>query len=273
MFKDAPYALMTMGVAILFSIIYLFGGKADYKPGQRGRRRFLSFAAGISVGYVFVHVLPGLGAIHDLQMQSQSDFHIVFPQYSVYLWTMVGFLIFYGLEVMVVKPGRVTETGSDDNGGAISWKPWSWKPWSWKPWSWKPWVHIGGFALYAWLLTYLMIWTGRGSLAIFLYAVAMGMHLFTITCGLSSRYKMLYDRRGAILLSLASMAGWAFGLFLKIPDELLLDLVAVVAGGVIVNAAIAELPKEKEGRYWAFLAGAFFYTALLMTLSHFEHGG
>ena len=263
MFKDAPYALMTMSVAILFSIIYLFGGKAAYKPGQRGRRRFLSFAAGISVGYVFVHVLPGLGAIHDLQMQSQSDFHIVFPQYSVYLWTMVGFLIFYGLEVMVVNKYKATEEVTDSHRDTAPWRQWPWKPW----------VHIGGFALYAWLLTYLMIWTGRGSLAIFLYAVAMGMHLFTITCGLSSRYKMLYDRRGAILLSLASMAGWAFGLFLKIPDELLLDLVAVVAGGVIVNAAIAELPKEKEGRYWAFLAGAFFYTALLMTLSHFEHGG
>ena len=52
-----------------------------------------------------------------------------------------------------------------------------------------------------------------------------------------------------------------------------MNLVAVVAGGVIVNTAIAELPKEREGRYWSFLTGAAVYTALLLTLSHFEKGG
>ncbi|MCJ7501114.1 hypothetical protein MUP29_12765 [bacterium] len=55
-----PSALITLSVALLFVAIFLFGGRAAYRPGQRGRRRFLSFAAGISVGYTFVHVLPGL---------------------------------------------------------------------------------------------------------------------------------------------------------------------------------------------------------------------
>ena len=40
-----------------------------------------------------------------------------------------------------------------------------------------------------------------------------------------------------------------------------------------VNAAIAELPKEREGRYWYFLTGAVGYAALLVILSHFEKGG
>ena len=54
---------------------------------------------------------------------------------------------------------------------------------------------------------------------------------------------------------------------------ILVNLVAVVAGGVIVNTSIAELPKEREGRRWSFLAGAMVYTALLLILSHFEKGG
>jgi hypothetical protein len=49
-----------------------------------------------------------------------------------------------------------------------------------------------------------------------------------------------------------------------------LNGVAFVMGGVVVNAAIAELPKEKEGRYWSFLTGAVSYTALLMLLSRVE---
>jgi hypothetical protein len=35
----------------LFAGIFLFGGRLAFQPGQRGRRRFLSFA-GIAVGIV-----------------------------------------------------------------------------------------------------------------------------------------------------------------------------------------------------------------------------
>jgi uncharacterized membrane protein YdcZ (DUF606 family) len=49
-------------------------------------------------------------------------------------------------------------------------------------------------------------------------------------------------------------------------------MAAIVAGGVIVNAAIAELPKEREASFWSFLVGAVAYTALLLTLSHFDKG-
>ena len=131
-------------------------------------------------------------------------------------------------------------------------------------------MHIGGFALYAWMLTYVMVWKGHETLALCLYGVAMGMHIFPIACNLSSHYQAAYDRRGAFLPALASLAGWASGLVLDIPKPILVNLVAVVAGGVIVNTAIAELPKESEGRYWVFPDGATVYTALLLILSHFE---
>jgi hypothetical protein len=68
------------------------------------------------------------------------------------------------------------------------------------------------------------------------------------------------------------VAGWAAGLTLGIPDAAVMDMMAIVAGGVIVNAAIAELPKERRASFWSFCAGAVAYAALLLTLSHFEHG-
>jgi len=251
-------AFTSLSVALLFAAIFLFGGRAAYRPGQRGRRRFLSFAAGISVAYIFVHVLPTIQMIREIGTQSSSDFKMLFPEYSVYLWTMAGFLVFYGLETMAASPQRSIENHAGNDGGAASWQPW---------------VHISGFALYAWLLTYMMVWTGKGNLTLCLFAVAMGMHIFTITCSLSSHYHQVYDRRGAYLLALASLAGWASALTLNIPTPVVLNLVAFVCGGVVVNAAIAELPKEREGRYWFFLTGALVYTALLLILSHFEKGG
>jgi zinc transporter ZupT len=249
---------MTLSVALLFAAVFLFGGRLAYQPGQRGRRKFLSFAAGISVAYTFVHVLPAIHAIREFDTHSPIAFQRWFPEYSVYLWTMAGFLVFYGLETMVAKPCLGPEHSAAHDGGAPPWQSW---------------VHIGGFALYAWILTYVMVWTGKAKLGLCLYAVAMGLHLFPITCSLSTHYQAMYDRRGAWLLALASLAGWACGLVLDIPKSIVLNLVAVVVGGVIVNAAIAELPREKEGRFWFFLAGAVVYTALLLTLSHFEKGG
>jgi hypothetical protein len=253
-----PSTLMTLGVALLFAGIFLFGGRAAYRPGQRGGRRFLSLAAGISVAYIFVHVLPTLHVIRELQRQSPNNFKMLFPEYSVYLWTLAGFLVFYGLETMVASPRQGPENRGGDGGGAAPWKPW---------------MHMGGFALYTWILTYMMVWTGKGALALCLFAVAMGMHIFTIACSLSSHYHEVYDHRGAFLLALASLAGWASAMTLNLPDSLMLTLVAFVCGGVVVNAAIAELPKEREGRYWSFLTGATVYTVLLVILSHFEKVG
>jgi len=255
--EHVAHPLLTLSVALLFAAIFLFGGRAAYRPGQKGRRRFLSFAAGISVAYTFVHVLPALGAIQDLQTEHPTGFYRLFPEYSVYLWTMAGFLIFSGLETMAAR-FRGAPENSPDHGR--------------DPASWQRWVHLGGFAGYAWVLTYFMVWTGKGFLAVGVFAVAMGVHLFPITCGLHAHYQAVYDRRGTFLLALASLAGWACGVTLSIPRPILFNLVAIVAGGVIVNSAIAELPKEKEGRFGFFLTGAVVYATLLLTLSHFEHG-
>lgn len=253
-----PNALLPLMVAMLFASIFLFGGRASYRPGQRGRRRFLSFAAGISVGYTFVHVLPALGEMRDIVTESPTGVHRLFPAYSVYLWTMAGFLFFYALETMVARPPCGQEHSAGEGDGATRWQAW---------------VHIGGFAIYAWLISYLMVWTGKSTLALCLYGVAMGLHIFPIACNLSAHYQAVYDRRGAFLLALAVLAGWAIGLALNIPKSILVNLVAIVAGGVILNTSIAELPKEKEGRFWAFLTGATAYTALLLIMSHFEKGG
>ena len=246
-------------IALLFAAIFLFGGRLAYRPGDRSYWRFLSFAAGIAVAYVFVDVMPSLGRMRDIVMETPGGFQRAFPEYSVYLWAMAGFLVFYCLETMVTGAQRSPEDHGEGHGGGAA--------------PWKAWLHIGGFAAYAWMISHIMVWKLHDTLALCLYGVAMGMHIFPVACNLTSHYREAYDHRGAYLLVLATLAGWVTGLLLDIPKPILVNLVAVVVGGVIGNTAIAELPKEGEGRRWPFLAGALVYTALLLILSHFEHGG
>jgi hypothetical protein len=245
-------------IALLFAAIFLFGGRLAYRPGHRSYWRFLSFAAGIAVAYVFVDVMPALGRMRDIVLENPGGFQRVFPEYSVYLWAMAGFLGFYCLEAMATGAPQSSENHAKDHGGAASWKAW---------------LHIGGFATYAWMISHIMVWKLHDTLALCLYGVAMGMHIFPVACNLSSHYRELYDRRGASLLVLATLAGWVTGLLLHIPKPVLVNLVAVVVGGVIMNTTISELPKPGEERRWPFLTGALVYTALLMILSHFEKGG
>jgi hypothetical protein len=245
---NAPLAL---GVAVLFAVIYLSVRRARDVSAGSSRERFLSFASGISVAYVFVHVLPGLARVQDFLQDSATGFKGLFPEYNVYLWTMGGFLVFSGLGVLDARSRPETEDGERGP-------------------RWLGRVEIGGFAAYAWLLTYLMVWTGKGTLALCLYAVAMAMHVFPIASNLRSHYPSLYETRGAFLLAGASLAGWACAVTLDIPSSVIVILVAFVAGGVIVNGAIAELPRDGEHRYAPFLAGTVIYTAILLTLSHFE---
>ena len=253
MATSESHLLSTLAVAVLFAAIFLFGGRGGSVSGRIGHRQFLSFAAGVSVAYIFVHVLPALQMIREFDAHAVSD-SMIFPEQGVYLWTMAGFLVFFGLETMAHK--RQAPEGDDDHGGSRA------APLSW--------LHMSGFALYTSLLAYMMVWTGKHGLTLGLFAVAMGLHLVTIAGNLSGHYRETYHPRGALLLASASLAGWGAAATLEIPVTWVLKLVAFVIGGVVVNTAIAELPQEKESRYGFFVMGAALYTALLLTLAHLE---
>ena len=249
---------MTLSVALLFAAIYLFGGHARQVLGESGLRRFHSFAAGIAVSYVFVYVMPELHAIREVHLQSRNDYIIrLLPEYSVYLSAMLGFLIFYGLESMVARPRRGAGHTDEHRGNETPGSPW---------------IHLGGFALYTWLIGFQIGRSEKGLVALCVFAVAMGLHIAPIANRLRSEHPAAYEHRGAVLLAMASLAGWVCGVTLKLPAPLVHDMAAIVAGGVIVNAAIAELPKERDASFWSFLVGAVAYTALLLTLSHFDKG-
>jgi len=189
-------AVTSLIIALMFAAIFLFGGRVAFQAGHKGYRKFLSFAAGIAVAYVFVDVMPSLGRMRDMVMNTPSAFHRLFPEHSVYLWAMAGFLLFYCLETMVAVGPCVSEKHAGDHPATPPWLAW---------------LHIGGFAAYAWMLSHIMVWKVHEPVALCIYAVAMGMHIFPIACNLSSHYPEVYKHQGSIVLALASLLGWATG--------------------------------------------------------------
>lgn len=244
--------IATLAIALLFSAIFLFGGKLPQLRWVRHHhRKALSFGAGVAVAYVFVHLLPELAAAREAFVRMTEHRNLPFPEYRVYLSGMLGFMFFYGIDRMVTWSRRAGENrGAAEEGGGPAY-----------------WLHIGVFAFYAWLVTYLRVdKIEEGTVPLALFAFALGFHFLLVEHSLHREYASLFERSGKYVLAAASLGGWAVGRMAPIPKPIVITLLGFISGAIIMNTLIMELPQEKEGKFWPFLLGGIFYAALLLPL-------
>lgn len=242
-------AVETLAAAVLFALAFLFGGKM-HRPGSIGRRSLLSFSAGASVAYIFVHLNPELEGARNVFVRETAHLSLPFALFSIPVATMLGFVIFYGLEQFVagMREGKKEQNAEAGKEGNSSFR-----------------VQTGVFCLYAWLVTYLLVNSlEEGTVPIVFYAVAMGLHFLVVSHSLHREHGDLYDRIGARLLAASAIGGWAIGNLIEFSRPIIAVLLGLIAGGVIMNTMIMELPREKEGRFLPFLLGAVCYTVLLL---------
>jgi hypothetical protein len=106
-----------------------------------------------------------------------------------------------------------------------------------------------------------------GESSLLVYAIAMGLHFLLCTHSLREEHGIGYDRVGRWLLAACAAGGWFCGLFLDLPKSIIVILFGIVAGGVLVNTMLMELPRHQQGKFLPFLIGAGFYTALLIVFN------
>lgn len=232
--------------ALLFAATFLVGGRVHpLRAWVRDRRSIISFGAGISAAYVFVHVMPELHGARRSFAESIS-MPLRYEGMAIYFFALVGFLVFYGLDHM---HKRLREAGSKDQAG-FAFK-----------------LHVGGFAAYVCLMAYLLadnLEETRVSTA--LYAMAIGFHFLGVDHALREEHGAAYERIGRYVLAGMSMMGWVVGFLVALPRHVLALLVAFVSGAIIMNSAIMELPSEKDGRFLPFLIGGLVYGLILLPL-------
>jgi hypothetical protein len=223
---------------LVFAAIFLGGGVVH----AASPRVALSVGAGVSTAYVFVYMLPELSEASAAFVTATAGWALPVPRLRVYGSALVGFLVFYGLENMVAW--------SDENGRERL----------------RPvvFVHIGGFAAYAWLVSYLMV---RGvtnePVPIVLYTLAMGLHFLGIDHSLRREHGALYDHVGRFVLAGAVLSGWLVAAVTEVSRPVVITGLGLVSGGVVVNSMVMELPGDQDGRFWPFALGAIGYAGLL----------
>ena len=248
--RDLHPRLASLAVALVLALVYALGARLDERGEAAGlwrRRRWISLAAGVSVAYVFVDVLPELGVRHRRFLETAGE-GLLFAEQRIYMLALLAFVVLYGLEYMVLtsREGRASG-GESHRRDAVFW------------------LHLGGFALYSWLIGYLLVERAEtGSLALSLYGFAMAFHFFLVGHSLRETHGEAFDRRGRCVLAASVLAGWLAGVTVELSEIVLARLFAVLAGGVVITSLNAELPREREGRFWYFCLGAMAYAALLI---------
>ena len=241
--------ILPFAIAAIFAVVHLAGFRLTALSGTP-RSIWLSVAGGVSVAYVFVHLLPELPEYQEA-IGAAAEGGGVFAELErhVYLMALLGLATFYGLERFVC--GAKAHDGGGGRGDA--------------PAPGVFWIHLGSFAIYNCLIGYLLVHReeeGAGSLL--MYAVAMTLHFIVNDHALHERHGAGYQRWGRWLLAAAPLAGLVVGLATKLHPVAVGALFAILGGGVVLNVLKEELPENRESRFWAFALGATLYSALLL---------
>ena len=234
-----PYTLVA---ALVLASVYLFGHKLR---ATSHHRRWVSVAAGVSVAWVFIDLLPEISENQANFSTSPHRTMALFPEQAVYLAAMLGFMVFYAFEYIV--------NASDENR---------------EPSTVYFACRIIAFATYSGLIAYLLIHnTWKDAPTLVLYTLAMSFHFLLVDHSLFSEHYGSYESRLRWVLALSVLAGWFVGILTSIPEQWMARIVGFVSGGVLMNTVVVELPEGRGGRFWPFaIATAVYSTVLIMVL-------
>jgi zinc transporter ZupT len=236
--------VVTGFLALGFALIHLLIGRLTFLEAIP-RSRWLSAAGGVAVAYVFLHVLPELAEGQRTVREHLAGASVLSGRH-VYLIALVGLAAFYGLERLVRSARRGGAGDAAIPRGLF-------------------WLHLGSFALYNVILSYLLLHREDPTPAgLVLYFVAIGLHLMTTDFGLRQDAPAGYDRVARWVLSAAVLAGWLLGVSIDVAEPAVAMLFAFLAGGIVLNVLKEELPEERESRFGAFALGAGGYALVLL---------
>lgn len=237
-----------LAAALGLALVHLFAGKLRFLEGIP-RSVWLSTAGGVSVAYVFLHLLPELAEGQE-QLREALGGVLGLAERHVYLLALLGLAVFYGLERLALESRRSRGDVEEERTppGVF-------------------WIHIASFAFYNALIGYLLLHREGDSLAgLALYFVAMALHFVVNDYGLREHHQERYHRVGRWVLAAAVVVGWLLGTAVELPETAIALLVAFLAGGIILNVLKEEVPDERRSRFWALAAGMSAYAALLLAL-------
>lgn len=222
---------VSLFAALGLAVVHLLSGRLRFLNGTP-RSIWLSIAGGISVAYVFVHLLPKLAEGQEVIAEALGQGFLALLESHMYLLSLVGLATFYGLQRAASSSrGLERRKGAGEDRASIG----------------VFWLHISSFTAYNAIIGYLLLRREEGvSQGLLLFFLAMALHFVVNDHGLREQHKPAYHRIGRWVLSAAILLGWVLGLLADIPEFAVAAITAFLAGGIVLNVLKEELPEERE---------------------------
>ncbi|MGR3496914.1 hypothetical protein [Citreimonas sp.] len=211
-----------------FALVHLLSSRLGWLD-RTPRSLWLSTAGGVSIAYVFVHLLPELA-----HFSAETEMHA-----GLYIAALAGFVGFYGIEAHIRRAA--------DEDAAFR-------------------LHLASYAGYNFVVGYLLDAQAREEpvAGLLFYAFALSLHLVINDRALAERHGDRHAGAGRLTLAGAVLAGVAVGAAVELPLPAVAAFFALLAGSTVLTVIKEELPQQRESRFGAFAAGALAYAALLL---------
>ena len=225
--------------AVALALVHVLGGRLDLPLVPRSS--VLSAASGVSVSYVFVHLLPEVGELG-------GALDATGPLGTVHRWewllALAGVLVFHAVELWARR-----RRGGE---GAATLDAWA---------------HLGVYAAYTGLIGYLLLDQAViEDSSLLLFTIAMALHLLVNDHGLRAHHGQFYEHVGRWVLAAAVVGGHVASLVVRLSEPQLAAPLAFLAGAIVLTVLKEELPEDRRSRITPLLVGAVLYSLLLLAV-------
>ncbi len=188
-----------------------------------------AFGGGLSVAYLFLHLIPSLDA---------SD---AFLGPRIYFVALLGFVAFYGFEVMFQAPKHAHPT--------------------------KYHAYLAVFFLYDGLLIFTLgLHLPPTPILTLLFALSLALDVLDTDLEMQEDFGERFIKWGRWVLLGAVVIGYGLNLVRR-PNRIVIDLLtAGLAGFMMFHTANGVFPVSRNNKFWAFLAGIIAFALLHVLL-------
>jgi|GEM_PF-6098862 len=206
--------------------------------------QLVSFAAGVTAAYVFLHMLPEL-------IESRDNIRVILQKYGwqqqvvdlfVYFLALVGFEVYYILSYMGDR-ANWRQDGSVNKLFKYA---------------------IGFYFIYNFLITYtLMLRVDTSILYAVLFSLAIGLHFVLTDRQLRRTYPTLFSLKFRIVLLLALIVGFVVSLVFPISAFGTSLFVAFLSGAILCVSFTEQSSITKQTSLVSFMIGSLVMSAIL----------
>jgi hypothetical protein len=204
---------------------------------QAHSARWVAFCAGVSIGYVFLYLLPKV-ALYTDKIVGDADDPAFFPYrlYAIALFGVFAYVLHYQL---LTRQGHAAKAAVTTNTVMI--------------------------CVYNMLVGHLIA-NIQQPVVYVVGTLALALHSMGMNHQMRAWHPRAFDRYIRWLAAAAVLAGWCAGISGYVPDPVIVYTTAFLSGGIITMALSEELPLRANARLLEFGLGVALFCVIAMTI-------